>query len=281
MKNMVRNPNKKPLYFTILIDLKGSRTNFKSQAATSEFIAYFLQQLNGTFISRLGDARFNQKDGDAIMIVLQEGMEEQVFKIYQFCNSLIYRPKFKEFYSTKLLPNKSLKFYFSIGVGSVDTNLEQLNNVDVVNGTSVSRATEGVAIAKMICQNELPDSFNFKKSPFKLFINTTTSLGIQMNADSVMGLFYLLYEKILNTQAKRLGYALLYPERKMSNIDLARELATEYKKPAYDVNYEDATQRAQVSSKVSVMLSPVKKEPIETIQNAIVNGLVNVRKELS
>jgi len=278
---MVRDPNKKPLYFTIIIDLKGSRTNFKDQETTNEFIDYFLRQLNGAFISKLGDAKFSQKDGDSVMIVLQVGMEEQVYKIYQFCNSLFYRPKFKEFYLNKLLPNKSLEFYFSIGVGSVETNLAQLNNVDMVNGTSVSRATEGVAVAKMICKNELEDSFNFKKSPFKLFINTTASLGTQLNADSVMGLFYLLYEKILNTQGKRLGYALLYPERKMSNIDLARELATEYKKPAYNVDYGDAAQRAQVSSKISVMLAPVKKEPITTIQNAIVNGLINIRKELA
>ena len=278
---MVHDPNKKPLYFTIVIDLKGSRTNFKDQEIVNELIDYLLRQLSGAFISKLGDAKFRQKDGDSIMIVLQEGMEEQVYKIYEFCNSLFYRPKFKDFYSSKLLPNKSLEFYFSIGVGSVETSLDQLNNVDAVNGTSVSRAIEGVAVAKMICKGELQDVFNFKKSPFKLFINTTTSLGTQLNADSVMGLFYLLYEKILNTQGKRLGYALLYPERKISNIDLARELANEYKKPAYDVDYEDAAQRAQVSSKVSVMLAPVKKEPISTIQNAIVNGLTNIRKELS
>lgn len=278
---MLYESARRPIYFTIIIDLKGSRTNFKEQEATNEFITYFLQQLNGEFMSRLGDATFNQKDGDSVMIVLQEGMEEQVYNIYQFCNSLYYRPKFKAFYADKLLPNKPLAFYFSIGIGSIDTHLDQINNVDVVNGTSVSRATEGVTIAKQICQNKWPEFFNYKKSPFKLFINTTSSLGMQLNADSVMGLFYLLYEKILNTQNKRLGYALLYPDRQMTNIDLARELAAEYQRPAYNVNYEDATQRAHVSSKISVMLAPIKKEPVVTIQKAIVSGLINIRKELS
>ncbi|WP_203640413.1 hypothetical protein [Levilactobacillus andaensis] len=278
---MLRNPNRKPIYFTIIIDLKGSRTNFVDQEATNSFISYFVRKLNAEFIMDIGESTFQQKDGDSIMIVLQEGMEALVYRIYQFCNSLYYRSEFQEVAVTKMIPGKHIAFYFSIGIGTVDTNINQLNNVDVVNGSSISRATEGIMLVKRIVANQVPTpQFSFKKSPFKLLINTTSELNTQPSADAITGLFYLLYEKILNTKSKRFGYALLYPERQISNIDLAHELAEKYKMSSFNVDYSDPIQRSQVSSKVSVMLAPVKKEPVLLIQNAIVNGLLNIKEEL-
>ncbi|WP_143463046.1 hypothetical protein [Levilactobacillus enshiensis] len=278
---MLRDPNRKPIYFTIIIDLKGSRTNFVDQEATSDFISYFVHKLNAEFIMNAGTSTFQQKDGDSIMIVLQEGMEALVYRIYQFCNSLYYRSEFQKVATTKMISGKDLAFYFSVGVGTVDTNVNQLNNVDVVNGSSISRATEGIMIIKRIVTHQVSTpQFSFKKSPFKLFINTGSEHNTQPSADAITGLFYLLYEKILNTKSKRFGYALLYPERQISNIDLAHELAEKYNMSAFNVDYNDPIQRSQVSSKISVMLAPVKKEPIVLIQNAIINGLRNIKEEL-
>lgn len=273
--------HEKTIYFTILIDLVESRLRFENQRTSSQLMTNLTRRLNVRFADELGGQRFHQKDGDAIMLVLPAGNETQIFSIYQYCYSLYYQADFEAYYTEALRSNQVFECYFSVGMGTIDTSSEVNDNVDIVNGSSVIQATMGLAEYKQRVRGAgVSTPFVFERSPFKFSMQSVENNEMQPNIAAVTGLFYLLFEKILNTTSKKFSYTLLYPRRELSNIELAQELAEAHGIETYDVNYQDPRQRAQASSKISVMLAPIRREPVESIQQAIVQSLINARKEL-
>jgi len=257
------------IYYTILIDLQNSRQNFKNQELVNQFIQFFAKQLNHHFADQL-NAKFQQKDGDTIMLILQVGFEQQLFDIYQYCNNYYYHPKFVDYCDKMVKPGKQVNFYFSIGIGTITT--KNKTDVNVANGSAIVRASEGMAICKAITAHQLNSSnyFDFKTAPFKLYINA--GQANQMLANNLCSLYYLLYERILKTKLQRIIFPFRYPTRTKKNYEIAEILAYTYQLPNYQINYDDASEKAKASSRISLLTKRLDKEPIAMIEKLIVNS---------
>lgn len=227
-----------------------------------------LGQLNNTTYKE-EKRNFVQKDGDSIMLILPISNILSVPKIFENCLAMYYSKGFQIFCKNKIKTTQLPQFYFSVGIGDITT--EEKNNADVANGSSISLAKEGIDLIKKMIKTKDFSQYNFKSTPFKLYINA--SIIDRELANECTALFYLLYEKILTTKIQKIIYGIILDNPNIKLVDVGKKLFTYFDIKSYGINYKDSKKRAQISSRVSIIKKRIEGEPIKLTTKAILSTL--------
>ncbi|EUJ22796.1 hypothetical protein PGRAN_11606 [Listeria grandensis FSL F6-0971] len=252
------------------IDISRSRHVFSTLHDGTKILTYIADSINTAYQDQLLTP-FTIKDGDAIVGGVSDF--QLLPDIYSHCLTLYYSPHFKAHFSAiPAVVDETLNFYFGVGIGYIDTPAtEDLQNINIVNGTSIINAIEASERAKQIMksqQGQRPSAIDsdedyfFDKQPFKFYcIAEPKSFGNAVNA-----MFFLAFEKLIKSDKQRDLFRMKdsYPD--YSNIKIGTALGY------------GALSKADISSRISVLIANSDYFLYKKIRLDIVAYLADLQK---
>lgn len=254
----------------VYIDISSSRHVFSTLHDGTKILAYIADSINAAYQDRLLTP-FTIKDGDAIVGGFSDF--QLLPEIYSHCLTVYYSPDFRRHFSgISAVVDETLNFYFGAGIGHIDTPpTEDLQNINIVNGSSIINAIEASEKAKIIMKSQQgqkrsalynDEDYFFEKQPFKFYcIAEAKSFGNALGA-----MFFLAFEKLIKSDKQRDLFRIKDSHPDYSNIEIGTALGY------------SALSKADISSRVSVLIANSDYFLYKKVRSDIVAYLGDLQK---